>query len=87
MKDFNIQPDSTYFIDTNIWLYSFIQSQNTEKTEIARAIIKECEIVISTQTLNERKSRLPHIQGITGEAVVVYCKPLITKKMGYHRLS
>jgi predicted nucleic acid-binding protein len=39
MKDFNTQPDSTYFIDTNIWLYSFIQSQNREKTEIARAII------------------------------------------------
>ena len=28
MKDFNIQPDSTYFIDTNVWLYSFIQSQD-----------------------------------------------------------
>jgi len=53
MKEFNIQPDSTYFIDTNIWLYSFIQFQNTEKTEIARAIIKECEIVISTQIINE----------------------------------
>ena len=53
MKDFNIQPDSTYFIDTNIWLYSFIQSQNREKTEIARTIIKECEIVISTQIINE----------------------------------
>ena len=53
MKDFNIQPDSIYFIDTNIWLYSFIQSQNKEKTEIARTIIKECEIVISTQIVNE----------------------------------
>ena len=53
MRGFNIQPDSTYFIDTNIWLYSFIQSQDTEKTEIARAIIKECEIVISTQIINE----------------------------------
>ena len=53
MNDFNIQPDSTYFIDTNIWLYSFIQSQNKEKTEIARTIIKECEIVLSTQIVNE----------------------------------
>jgi len=53
MKDFNTQPDSTYFIDTNIWLYSFIQSQNIEKTKIASAIIKECEIVISTQIINE----------------------------------
>jgi len=53
MNDFNIQPDSTYFVDTNVWLYSFIQSQNKEKTEIARTIIKECEIVISTQIINE----------------------------------
>ena len=27
------------------------------------------------------------IQGVKGEAVVVYCEPLITKEMGYHRLS
>jgi hypothetical protein len=30
---------------------------------------------------------MPHIHGIKGEAVVVYCEPLITKEMGYHRLS
>ena len=53
MKDFNILSDSTYFIDTNIWLYSFIQSQDIEKHKIARVIIKECEIVISTQIINE----------------------------------
>jgi hypothetical protein len=35
----------------------------------------------------ERKSRVPHIRGIKGEVVVVYCEPLITKEMGYHRLS
>jgi predicted nucleic acid-binding protein len=40
-------------LDTNIWPYSFIQSQNKEKTEIAGTIIKECEIVISTQIINE----------------------------------
>jgi len=53
MKEFKIQHNSIYFIDTNIWLYSFIQSQNREKTEIAKTIIKECEIVISTQIINE----------------------------------
>ena len=53
MKDFNMQPDSTYFIDTNIWLYSFIQSQNREKTKIARGIIKKCEIFMSPQIINE----------------------------------
>ncbi|OEU63719.1 MAG: hypothetical protein BBJ57_13630 [Desulfobacterales bacterium PC51MH44] len=30
---------------------------------------------------------MPQIQGIKGEAVVVYCEPLITWEMGYHRLS
>ena len=53
MTDFNVQSDSIYFIDTNIWLYSFIQSQDIQKTEIARAVIKKCEIVISTQIINE----------------------------------
>jgi hypothetical protein len=38
-------------------------------------------------TLNERKSRMSQIRGIMGEAVVVYCEPLITKKMGCYRLS
>ncbi len=53
MTDFNVQSDSIYFIDTNIWLYSFIQSQDIRKTEIVRAVIKKCEIVISTQIINE----------------------------------
>jgi hypothetical protein len=30
---------------------------------------------------------MPNIRGIKGEAVVVYCKPLTTKKIGCHRLS
>jgi hypothetical protein len=30
---------------------------------------------------------MPQIQGVTGEAVVNYCKPVTTPKMGYHRLS
>ena len=30
---------------------------------------------------------MAHIRGIKGKAVVVYCEPLITKEMGYLRLS
>jgi len=30
---------------------------------------------------------MPQIQGIKDKAVVVYCEPLITKKVGYLRLS
>ncbi len=35
-------------------------------------------------TLIERKSRMPQIQGIKGEAVILYCEPLITLEMGCH---
>ncbi len=30
---------------------------------------------------------MPQIQGIKGKVVLVYFEPLITQKMGYHRLS
>jgi|GEM_PF-3942761 len=30
---------------------------------------------------------MPHIRGIKGEAVIVYCEPLITREMVYYRLS
>jgi len=53
MTAFNVKPEATYFIDTNIWLYSFIQGQNSEKNKIAKTIVKENEIVISTQIVNE----------------------------------
>jgi len=48
MKGFNIKPESTCFVDTNIWLYSFIESQNKEKSKIAKLVISENEIIIST---------------------------------------
>jgi len=30
---------------------------------------------------------MPYIRDIKGEAVGVYCEPLITKEIGYYRLS
>jgi hypothetical protein len=30
---------------------------------------------------------MPEMQGVKGEAVVVYADPLITQQMQYHRLS
>lgn len=53
MSAFKVDPEATYFIDTNIWLYAFIKGQDAEKNKMARTIIKECEIVISTQIINE----------------------------------
>ena len=53
MSGFKIDPEATYFIDTNIWLYAFIQGQDADKNKVARTVIKDCEIVISTQIINE----------------------------------
>ncbi len=41
------------FVDTNIWLYAFIQSQSTQKHDTARQILGKQEIIISTQVIGE----------------------------------
>lgn len=44
------------FVDSNIWLYSFIETLNKEdkrKRKIAKKIILENEVIISTQVINE----------------------------------
>ncbi len=45
------------FIDTNIWLYAFIEvddgTGDVVKSAIARALIQKSEPVISTQVINE----------------------------------
>jgi len=43
------------FIDSNIWLYAFIQSQDAEKSTLAKSLLKNSKIsiVISTQVINE----------------------------------
>ncbi len=41
------------FIDTNIWLYAFIQTQDSRKQVMAKNIIQEHDIVLSSQVINE----------------------------------
>jgi predicted nucleic acid-binding protein len=41
------------FIDSNIWLYAFIQSQSLEKNLKAKALINQSQIVVSVQIVNE----------------------------------
>jgi len=41
------------FIDTNVWLYAFIQTQDQDKSLIAKTTIQNGEIVVSTQVINE----------------------------------
>ena len=44
--------NETCFIDTNIWLYAFTDS-DTQKKEIAQTLIKASQPIISTQVINE----------------------------------
>ena len=44
---------SLVFLDTNIWLYAFIASQDATKTKIAKELIRRSEILISSQVINE----------------------------------
>ena len=49
-----VWPDiqNIFSVDTNIWLYSFIKSQDEEKSKIAKSIIAGSDIIISTQIIN-----------------------------------
>jgi predicted nucleic acid-binding protein len=46
-------PVTTCFIDTNIWLYAFIETDDSVKSATARTLIQETEPVLSTQVINE----------------------------------
>lgn len=41
------------FVDSNIWLYAFIESQGPDKSVAARSVIETNDVVISTQVINE----------------------------------
>ncbi len=41
------------FVDTNIWLYAFIESEDNDKTAIAEQLIKSHKVIASSQIVNE----------------------------------
>lgn len=41
------------FLDTNIWLYAFVTSQDRDKSQISKSLIQSKEIVVSAQVINE----------------------------------
>lgn len=44
---------SSYFVDSNIWLYALIQNQDRLKHQIANRLVRSENIFISTQVINE----------------------------------
>lgn len=47
----DISPDC--FIDTNIWLYAFIETDDEKKSVIARDLLRLSQPVVSVQVVNE----------------------------------
>ena len=42
------------FVDTNIWLYAFIEGDDPQKTSCAKALLQASHtIIVSTQVINE----------------------------------
>jgi len=41
------------FIDTNIWLYAFIEADGEQKSAAAKSVIQKPDVVVSTQVVNE----------------------------------
>ena len=41
------------FIDTNIWLYAFLDTGEGEKSSRARELFKQTEPILSAQVINE----------------------------------
>ena len=47
------RPVTSCFVDTNIWLYAFIESDDPTKSAAARGLIAEIEPIVSVQVVNE----------------------------------
>ena len=75
------------FIDTNVWLYAFIPSQDPNKSAKAKAIIRQSDIIISSQVINEicvnliKKARFdePSIQRLINSFYRRYTAVIIDK--------
>ena len=44
---------SPTFVDTNVWLYAFVEDGDQGKSALASALIRRGDIVLSTQVVNE----------------------------------
>jgi predicted nucleic acid-binding protein len=57
------------FVDTNIWLYAFIEGNETEKSMASRELIRACQPVLSVQVINEICVNLIKKAGFTEEQI------------------
>jgi len=57
------------FIDTNIWLYAFLDTGEAEKSSRARKILTQTEPILSVQIINEICVNLIKKAGFTEEQI------------------
>ena len=56
------------FVDSNVWLYALIDSEDARKSERAREILASPNLIVSTQVINEvcvnlrRRASIPEVQ-------------------------
>ena len=65
-------PDSnpvSCFIDTNVWLYAFVESQDGDKARIAKELIENNQPAISAQVVNEVCVNLIRLSDISEDEI------------------
>ena len=65
-------PDSnpvSCFIDTNVWLYAFVESQDEDKTRVAKELVENNQPAISAQVVNEVCVNLIRLSDISEDEI------------------
>ena len=83
----DLQQARAVMVQKNIATFQVETPRNIKRFDYWANLSYPFFIQTDDRTLNERKSRMHQIRGIKGEAVVIYCEPLITQEMRCHRLS
>jgi predicted nucleic acid-binding protein len=63
------QPPASCFVDSNIWLYALIQSQDQTKHKISNKLTQFDNIFISTQVVNEVCTNLIKKAGLNRQEI------------------
>lgn len=76
MPDSNQEP---CFVDTNLWLYAFIESEDSAKSRRARALIQDSNVIISVQVVNKVCFNLLRKAKFTNEQIVQLIESFFAK--------
>ena len=64
-----VEPGTASLVDSNVWLYAFIDQNEPQKLARARQLIRQSEPVVSTQILNEVCYNLMRKAGFSGPRI------------------